>query len=75
MSNIIYSRDLATIIKALKSMDKRLATVNSNLEKLNEKVSKIVPTDVDPFDPEDDEDVTEDDLPFVVPGSADIRTL
>lgn len=65
MSSVIYTRDLANIIKGMKSLDKRLATVNSNLEKLNEKVSKIVPPDVDPFDPEDGDDVTEDDLPFM----------
>lgn len=58
MSNVIYSRDLANIIKALKSIDKRLARIDSKLD-------KMVPPDVDPFDPEDDEDVTEDDLPFM----------
>ena len=69
MSSVIYSRDLANIIKALKSIDKRLARIDSKLD-------KMVPPDVDPFDPEDDEDVTEDDLPFMLPpGSADIRTL
>ena len=61
MSSVIYSRDLANIIKALKSIDRRLARIDSKLD-------KMVPPDVDPFDP-DDEDVTEDDLPFVVPGS------
>ena len=62
MSSVIYSRDLANIIKGLKSIDRRLARIDSKLD-------KMVPPDVDPFDPEDDEDVTEDDLPFVVPGS------
>lgn len=62
MSSVIYSRDLANIIKALKSIDRRLARIDSKLD-------KMVPPDVDPFDPEDDDDVTEDDLPFVVPGS------
>ena len=62
MSSVIYSRDLANIIKGLKSIDKRLASIDR-------KLSKMIPADVDPFDPEDDDDVTEDDLPFVVPGS------
>lgn len=61
MSSVIYSRDLANITKLLKSIDRRLA-------KIEGKLGKMVPPDVDPFDP-DDEDVTEDDLPFVVPGS------
>ena len=62
MSGVIYSRDLTNIIKALKSIDKRLASIDRKLD-------RITPTDVDPFDPDDDDDVTEDDLPFVVPGS------
>lgn len=57
MSSVIYSRDLTNIIKALKSIDRRLARIDSKLD-------KIAPPDVDPFDPEDD-DVTEDDLPFM----------
>ena len=65
MSSVIYSRDLATIIKALKSIDKRLASIDR-------KLSKMIPPDVDPFDPEDDDDVTEDDLPFVVPGQREV---
>lgn len=62
MSSVIYSRDLANIIKGLRSIDQRLKSIDR-------KLSKMIPTDVDPFDPEDDDDVTEDDLPFVVPGS------
>ena len=58
MSSVIYSRDLANIIKALKSIDRRLARIDSKLD-------KMVPPDVDPFDPEDGDDVTEDDLPFM----------
>jgi hypothetical protein len=58
LSSVIYSRDLANIIKALKSIDKRLARIDSKLD-------QIAPPDVDPFDPEDGDDVTEDDLPFM----------
>ena len=65
MSSVIYSRDLANIIKALKSIDKRLASIDK-------KLSKMIPADVDPLDPEDDDDVTEDDLPFVVPGQREV---
>ena len=49
------------ITKLLKSIDRRLAKIESEL-------GKMIPPDVDPFDPDDDYGVTEDDLPFVVPG-------
>ena len=65
MSSVIYSRDLANIIKALKSIDKRLASIDR-------KLSEMIPPVVDPFDPDDDDDVTEDDLPFVVPGQREV---
>ena len=54
-----YGKD---ILKTLRSIDQRLKSIDR-------KLSKMIPTDVDPFDPDDDDDVTEDDLPFVVPGS------
>ena len=54
-----YGKD---VLRTLKSIDKRLASIDRKLDRL-------APTDVDPFDPDDDDDVTEDDLPFVVPGS------
>lgn len=54
-----YSKD---VLKVLRSIDQRLKSIDR-------KLSKMIPTDVDPFDPDDDDDVTEDDLPFVVPGS------
>ena len=54
-----YSKD---VLKTLKSIDQRLKSIDR-------KLSKMIPADVDPFDPDDDDDVTEDDLPFVVPGS------
>lgn len=54
-----YGKD---VLRTLRSIDQRLKSIDR-------KLSKMIPTDVDPFDPDDDDDVTEDDLPFVVPGS------
>lgn len=54
-----YGKD---VLRTLRSIDQRLKSIDR-------KLSKMIPADVDPFDPEDDDDVTEDDLPFVVPGS------
>ena len=54
-----YSKD---VLRTLRSIDQRLKSIDR-------KLSKMIPPDVDPFDPDDDDDVTEDDLPFVVPGS------
>ena len=54
-----YGKD---VLRTLKSIDQRLKSIDR-------KLSKMIPADVDPFDPDDDDDVTEDDLPFVVPGS------
>ena len=54
-----YGKD---VLRTLRSIDQRLKSIDK-------KLSKMIPTDVDPFDPDDDDDVTEDDLPFVVPGS------
>lgn len=54
-----YGKD---VLRTLRSIDQRLKSIDREL-------SKMIPTDVDPFDPDDDDDVTEDDLPFVVPGS------
>ena len=54
-----YGKD---VLRTLKSIDQRLKSIDR-------KLSKMIPPDVDPFDPDDDDDVTEDDLPFVVPGS------
>lgn len=54
-----YGKD---ILRTLRSIDQRLKSIDR-------KLSKMIPPDVDPFDPDDDDDVTEDDLPFVVPGS------
>ena len=53
-----YGKD---VLRTLRSIDQRLKSIDK-------KLSKMIPTDVDPFDPDDDDDVTEDDLPFVVPG-------
>ena len=50
------------VLRTLRSIDQRLKSIDR-------KLSKMIPPDVDPFDPDDDDDVTEDDLPFVVPGS------
>ena len=54
-----YGKD---VLRTLKSIDQRLKSIDK-------KLSKMIPADVDPLDPDDDDDVTEDDLPFVVPGS------
>lgn len=54
-----YGKD---VLRTLRSIDQRLKSIDR-------KLSKMIPADVDPFDPDDDDDVTEDDLPFVVPGS------
>lgn len=54
-----YGKD---VLRTLRSIDQRLKSIDR-------KLSKMIPPDVDPFDPDDDDDVTEDDLPFVVPGS------
>ena len=54
-----YGKD---VLRVLRSIDQRLKSIDR-------KLSKMIPPDVDPFDPDDDDDVTEDDLPFVVPGS------
>ena len=54
-----YGKD---VLRTLKSIDQRLKSIDR-------KLSKMIPADVDPLDPDDDDDVTEDDLPFVVPGS------
>lgn len=54
-----YGKD---VLRTLRSIDQRLKSIDR-------KLSEMVPADVDPFDPDDDDDVTEDDLPFVVPGS------
>ena len=54
-----YGKD---VLRVLRSIDQRLKSIDR-------KLSKMIPADVDPFDPDDDDDVTEDDLPFVVPGS------
>lgn len=54
-----YGKD---VLRTLRSIDQRLKSIDG-------KLSKMIPADVDPFDPDDDDDVTEDDLPFVVPGS------
>ena len=54
-----YGKD---ILRTLRSIDQRLKSIDR-------KLSKVILPDVDPFDPDDDDDVTEDDLPFVVPGS------
>lgn len=54
-----YGKD---VLRTLRSIDQRLKSIDR-------KLSKMIPPDVDHFDPDDDDDVTEDDLPFVVPGS------
>ena len=54
-----YSKD---VLRTLRSIDQRMKSIDR-------KLSKMIPPDVDPFDPDDDDDTTEDDLPFVVPGS------
>lgn len=54
-----YGKD---VLRTLRSIDQRLKSIDR-------KLSEMVPPVVDPFDPDDDDDVTEDDLPFVVPGS------
>ena len=54
-----YGKD---VLRVLRSIDQRLKSIDK-------KLSKMIPADVDPLDPDDDDDVTEDDLPFVVPGS------
>ena len=54
-----YGKD---VLRTLKSIDQMLKSIDR-------KLSKMIPRDVDLFDPDDDDDVTEDDLPFVVPGS------
>ena len=48
-----YSKE---VLRTLRSIDKRLASIDR-------KLSKMIPPDIDPFDPYDD-DVTEVDLPF-----------
>ena len=53
------------ILRTLRSIDQRLKSIDR-------KLSKMIPPDVDPFDPDDDDDVTEDDLPFVVPGQREV---
>lgn len=57
-----YGKD---ILRTLRSIDQRLKSIDR-------KLSKMIPPDVDPFDPDDDDDVTEDDLPFVVPGQREV---
>ena len=57
-----YGKD---ILRTLRSIDQRLKSIDR-------KLSKMIPTDVDPFDPDDDDNVTEDDLPFVVPGQREV---
>ena len=57
-----YGKD---ILRTLRSIDQRLKSIDR-------KLSKMIPADVDPFDPDDDDDVTEDDLPFVVPGQREV---
>ena len=57
-----YGKD---VLRTLRSIDQRLKSIDR-------KLSKMIPPDVDPFDPEDDDDVTEDDLPFVVPGQREV---
>lgn len=57
-----YGKD---ILRTLRIIDQRLKSIDR-------KLSKMIPPDVDPFDPEDDDDVTEDDLPFVVPGQREV---
>ena len=54
-----YGKD---VLRTLRSIDQRLKSIDR-------KLSEMVPPVVDPFDPDDDDDGTEDDLPFVVPGS------
>lgn len=57
-----YGKD---ILRTLRSIDQKLKSIDK-------KLSKMIPADVDPFDPDDDDDVTEDDLPFVVPGQREV---
>lgn len=57
-----YGKD---VLRTLKSIDQRLKSIDR-------KLSKMIPADVDPLDPDDDDDVTEDDLPFVVPGQREV---
>lgn len=57
-----YGKD---VLRVLRSIDQRLKSIDR-------KLSKMIPPDVDPFDPDDDDDVTEDDLPFVVPGQHEV---
>ena len=61
-----YGKD---VLRVLRSIEKQLAIVNGNLRRIDRKLDTMMPVDYDPFDPDDDDDVTEDDLPFVVPGS------
>ena len=57
-----YGKD---VLRVLRSIDQRLKSIDK-------KLSKMIPADVDPLDPDDDDDVTEDDLPFVVPGQREV---
>lgn len=57
-----YGKD---VLRTLRSIDQRLKSIDR-------KLSEMVPPIVDPFDPDDDDDVTEDDLPFVVPGQREV---
>jgi len=52
-----------------KAIASELRKMNRYLSVIANAVNRIAPPDVDHFDPDDDDDVTEDDLPFVVPGN------
>ena len=64
-----YGKD---VLRVLRSIEKQLAIVNGNLRRIDRKLDTMMPVDYDPFDPDDDDDVTEDDLPFVVPGQREV---
>ena len=54
-----------------KAIASELRKMNRYLSVIANAINRIAPPGVDAFDPDDD-DVTEDDLPFVVPGQREV---
>ena len=54
-----------------KAIASELRKMNRYLSVIANAINRIAPPDVDAFDPDDD-DVTEDDPPFVVPGQREV---